>query len=162
MATMERIPLPEPCREQDELYQTHGAIPGGKSLCSAGRENPGPCRRSQPLHRSCNTRHCARRVSLSRESGSALTPHFVQQSRNLDLSQVRTTLRARLCHCPFRQGGFSSRVLIDIVPDFKCSLCNRRVPSQPNLTPRFHRPAPNQLGLDMFSLPSVPDLTVQG
>lgn len=122
VVTLERIPPPEPCREQDELHLTHGPIPGGKSLCSTGRENPGPCRRSQPLHRFCNTRHCARRVSLSKESGSALTPHFVQQSRNLDLSLVLTTLSARLCHCPFRRAALSSRVLIDIVPDFKCSL----------------------------------------
>ncbi len=80
LATVERIPPPKPCRNQDALHQAPRPIRDGAGLRPAGRRNPNPRCRAKSLHSSGHTCHRARRISLSGERGTALKTRSVQQS----------------------------------------------------------------------------------
>ncbi len=77
LAAIERIPPPEPRRNEDELCEAIGAKPHGEGLRSAGRGSPSPHRRLKPLHGPWNTRHRGRRISPSGERGSLPSTRFV-------------------------------------------------------------------------------------
>src|SRR5690606_36476792 len=77
---MERLPPPEPCRDENALCQTPGSAPHGARLRSPGGRVPGPCCRAERLHRARHPSHEGRRISLSGRRGSPTTSRFVQQS----------------------------------------------------------------------------------
>ena len=81
VATLEWMPPPKPCRDQDALYETTRPIADGQDLRQAGRGNPNPHRGAEPLHRSWYTCHGTCRVSASGERGRTSFTRFVQQSR---------------------------------------------------------------------------------
>ncbi|SDF61196.1 hypothetical protein SAMN04488105_13521, partial [Salipiger thiooxidans] len=55
LATMERIPPPEPRRDQDALCETAGPAAHGTGLRPTGRRAPSPHRRPERLHRARHT-----------------------------------------------------------------------------------------------------------
>jgi hypothetical protein len=63
LATMERIPPPEPRRDEDALCETAGPAAHGTGLRPSGRRTPGPHRRSERLHRA---RHIRRDIAAIR------------------------------------------------------------------------------------------------
>ena len=73
LATMERLSPPEPCRVQDVLHQTACSVIDGSRLRSPDRGTASPHRRTERLHRSWHTRHCARRV-IARGKGNCAQP----------------------------------------------------------------------------------------
>ena len=69
VATMERIPPPEPRRNEDALREAAGPAPHGTGLRPAGRRTPDPHRRPEQLQCARHTRHRGRGISLSGEKG---------------------------------------------------------------------------------------------
>lgn len=82
VATMERIPPPKPCRDENALCETAGSAAHGPRLRPSGRRVPGPCCRPERLHCARHPCHESRGISLSGRRGSPAVSRFVQQSRN--------------------------------------------------------------------------------
>ncbi len=82
VATMERIPPPEPRRNQDALRETAGSAPHGAGLRPSGCGVPGSCRRPERLHRARHPCHKGLGIGLSGDRGIPVVSLFVQQSRS--------------------------------------------------------------------------------
>jgi hypothetical protein len=70
-----------PYRAMAVLYETTWPIAHSEGLRKAGRRNPTPHRRAEPLHCSRHTCHSASRINPPGERGSTPLIGFVQQSR---------------------------------------------------------------------------------
>ena len=77
---MARISSLELFRDQDALYETAGPIVDGTGRQPAGRGNPTPHRRAQPLHRPWHARHRWHGINPSGKQGSPPIIGFDQQS----------------------------------------------------------------------------------
>ena len=71
LATMERLPPQEPCRNENALCETVGSAPQGAGLRSPGRGVPSACGRAERLHRARHPRHKGRGISLSGRRGQS-------------------------------------------------------------------------------------------
>jgi len=80
LATMERLPPPEPCRDENALCKTAGSAPHGAGLRPPGRGVPGSCCCAEQLHRARHPGYEGRRIGRSRDSGSPTVSRFVQQN----------------------------------------------------------------------------------
>jgi hypothetical protein len=65
LATMERVSPPKPRRDQDALRQAAGSAPLRARVRPRGRRVPGPCRRTQRLHRARHPRHGSRSLTMA-------------------------------------------------------------------------------------------------
>jgi hypothetical protein len=98
LATVERIPPQEPCRNMsrarkrsdgsfsrrlDAVRKTAGSAPHGARLRPSGGGVPGSCRGSERLYRARHPRHEGRAIGLSGERGGPTVNRFVQQSPRL-------------------------------------------------------------------------------
>jgi hypothetical protein len=75
-------------RNENALSEITGSIVHGAGLRKAGRGNPNPHRRPQPLHRSWHTCHRGSRLSPSGERGSSPSGRFAQQSLGHGITDV--------------------------------------------------------------------------
>ena len=104
VATMERIPPPEPRRDMsrarersggsfsrrlDALCETAGPAADGAGLRPPGRRAPGPHRRPEWLHRPRHTRHRDRRISLSGERGGSAVSRCANRSPDTTPGRLR-------------------------------------------------------------------------
>jgi hypothetical protein len=81
VATPDRMPQPQPCRNQDALCETPRSAPLGAGLQSASCGDPDPRCDPKRLHSSWHTMYRRRRLSPSGERGSSISGRFVQQCR---------------------------------------------------------------------------------
>jgi len=80
LATMERIPPPEPRRNEDALCQTAGPDAHGAGLRPSSCRTPGPYCCAERPHRARHPCHRGRGIGPSGERGTPTISRFVQQS----------------------------------------------------------------------------------
>ena len=97
VAALERIPPSKPRRNEDALYETTRPSAHGEGLRKAGRGNPNPHRRAEPLHRYWYTCNGVRRISSLGKGEEHPLTDLCNKAPISELYISWTTSRAQEC-----------------------------------------------------------------